>query len=269
MHATRSPRSRPDTAPKSAAAGEANPVRLSVVIPALNEAERLPATLASVRREEGVEFIVADGGSRDATTSVAAAHGARVIRTPPGRGRQMNAGAVESRGVRLLFLHADTRLPPDYLRQVDQVLDREDTAAGAFHLAFDRPGPQLRLIAAGANLRSRLFALPYGDQALFMNRTVFEEVGGFPEKLIMEDYELVRRLRRHGQVRLAPGSVITSARRCMREGPWRIVLKHQAIIIGWRLGVDARRLVRWRRGDGPAPSLAGKPSRIAAPDERQ
>lgn len=219
--------------------------RVSVIVPARNEAGGISATLDRVVNNAGSEVLVVDGGSEDNTVDIARKAGARCLRSAPGRAAQMNAGAVEARGDILLFLHADTLLPPDYRDHVESALAGEGVIAGAFRLAFDDPRLSLRLIASGANLRSRYRQLPYGDQALFLRRETFECLGGFRELPVMEDYDFVRRLRRRGRVALTPAHVKTSARRWLAHGIWRTTLTHQCMVLGWRLGVSPERLAAW------------------------
>ena len=220
---------------------------LSIIIPALNEEKLLPATLAALQYEKGVEIIVVDGQSSDRTREIAAAAGARVLVSKPGRARQMNSGAAAARGEILLFLHSDTRLPTGFSRQVCRVASDPDTAAGAFRLAIDAPGSGFRLVERLVNLRSGLLKLPYGDQALFLRRAVFEQEGGFPGLEMMEDFELVRRLRRRGRIAILPIRALTSARSWQRLGIVRTTLRNQLIIAGHLLGVSPGRLGRWYR----------------------
>ncbi len=220
--------------------------RLSVVIPTVNEADHLPDTLAAVLAEDGVEVIVADGGSTDRTRSLATAFGSRVIRSDPGRAKQLNAGAQDARANILLFLHADTILPYGYVAAVEQALDTDGAVAGAFRLGIGGAGAKLRWIERVANWRSRRFQLPYGDQGLFVKREVFEESGAFPELPIMEDYEWVRRMRKTGGIVLCNVWVKTSARRWHAVGTWRLMLRHQLVILGYRIGISPERLLRLR-----------------------
>ncbi len=236
-----------DLAAAMAALGRDSRTRATVVIPALNEAANLPDTLRSCRAA-GVEIIVVDGGSTDRTAELAVEGGARLLRSDPPRSIQMNAGAAVADGDILIFLHADTRLPPDFAHQARRTLDRPGTAAGAFRLRIDGQGAGLRLIAAAANWRSRLLQMPYGDQALFLKRDRFWQLGGFPALPLMEDFELVRRLRRHGRIRLAPGHALTSARRWRTLGLAKTWLVNQWVIAAYCLGVSPTRLARWYRG---------------------
>jgi rSAM/selenodomain-associated transferase 2 len=215
-------------------------VRIGVVVPALNEAAVIATALA---RLCGVPVTVADGGSDDGTRERAEAAGARVVVETGGRGAQQNAGAATLADVdALLFLHADTILPGGWQAEVERIL-AGGAALGAFRLAI----PGHPLIAAGANARSRLLALPYGDQALFLRRSTFDALGGFRPLPIMEDFDLVRRARRLGPVRLARMAVTTSNRRWRRRGAVRATLVNQLMLAGWALGVAPDRLAAFYR----------------------
>lgn len=220
---------------------------ISVVIPAMNEAARLPATLRPLVNRGDLEVIVVDGGSTDATVAIARDHGARVIATRAGRARQMNAGAAVASGDRLLFLHADTTLPDGFAEVVHATLDR-GSIAGGFRLSIDGGSPWLRWVEWGANLRSRLLQLPYGDQGFFMNAATFYSVGGFQNMPLMEDFELCRRLRRKGRVTLASLAVSTSARRWHALGIARTTLVNQLCIAGFLVGVPPVILARLYTG---------------------
>jgi len=224
------------------------PSSLSVIIPALNEAAVLEETLAAAGRAEGVEVIVVDGGSRDGTPEVAARSGARVVRARPERARQMNLGASLARGRILLFLHADTLLPDGYDEHLRRILTEPGVVAGAFRFGLRERRRGLGWVTAGARLRSRFFHLPYGDQALFLRREVFDRVGGFPEIPIMEDVVFVRRLRACGRIVIGSLEARTSARRYLRHGVLRTVLLHQLLLAGHVLGVSPSGLLRLRGG---------------------
>ena len=223
---------------------------ISVVIPALNEADTIGPALASTRNSDGIECIVVDGGSRDKTTDVAQSSGAQVLHSPPGRARQMNAGARAAQGAFLVFLHADTRLPVRFADHVRRILTTPGVAAGAFELKIDGPGPRLRIIERLANWRSQYLNMPYGDQAIFLRTNFFNQVGGFPELPILEDFQLVRRVRRQGRIVIAPAAAMTSQRRWKQVGPWRLTLINQVVILGFLLGVDPARLARWYERKG-------------------
>lgn len=217
---------------------------LSIVVPVLNEAATIGATLAPWSRRAGIELIVADGGSADGTAE-SAARFARVIQAGRGRARQMNAGAAIATGAALLFLHADTRLPEDAPEAVREALADSAVIGGAFRLSIAPATPALRLVAAGANLRARWLGLPYGDQALFVRRSAFFDLGGFPDVPLLEDLMFVRRLARRGRIRLLPQAVVTSARRWRREGVLTVTLRNQLFVALWACGVRPERLARW------------------------
>jgi hypothetical protein len=218
---------------------------ISIIIPALNEAEMISRTLASAAGASDPELIVVDGGSGDGTAEIARSCGATVVSSPPGRGRQMNAGARAAQGECLLFLHADTRLPPGYQQEVRRVLELPGVAAGAFALAIDGAGRGLRLVERAANLRSRLLQLPYGDQGLFLRTELFRSLGGFPALPLMEDVEMARRLRRRGRIVTSPLAALTSARRWESLGVVRATLLNQFFLLASLLGTPPRRLASW------------------------
>lgn len=215
-------------------------MKISVVIPALNEAPRIEATLASVLAQAGpAEVVVVDGGSSDATAALAARQ-ARVLASPPGRARQMNAGARATDGEVLLFLHADTRLPPGALAAIGETLADPTAEAGAFRLAFDRWTPLLRFYSFCT--RFPLPRLCFGDRALFVRRTVFDAVGGFPDIPVFEDLELVHLLHRRGGFRFRPEYVVTAARRFERYGPLRQQLRNTYLWLRYLGGADPQAL---------------------------
>ena len=219
--------------------------RISVIIPTLNEADYLPRALGSLRDAENLEVIVADGGSTDGTSEMAHREGCRVLRSPPGRAAQMNAGAGAASGSILLFLHADTCLPPGFDSAVLAALQEPGAVAGAFRLRIGAPGPSLRLIEQAVDIRSRVLQMPYGDQGIFVLKETFQELGGFAMLPIMEDFEFVRRLRRRGRIRIASLCVTTSGRRWQELGSWRTTWINQKVILGYCLGVSPERLAAW------------------------
>ena len=225
------------------------PELISVVMPALNEAANLPASLGPLLAEPGVEVLLADGGSSDGTYELAAALGARPLLSFRGRARQMNLGAAQARGEVLLFLHADTILPPGWPAEARRVLAQPGVVLGCFRFALgqplDQPTPGAALLERLVDLRTRRLGLPYGDQGLFVHAQRFRQAGGYAELPIMEDYELVRRLGRQGRVLQARLAARTSARRWRRLGLVRTTLLNQLIVLGFRLGVAPEVLRRW------------------------
>jgi rSAM/selenodomain-associated transferase 2 len=226
-------------------------MKISIVIPTLNEAANLPQTLATIGNPNpDREIIIADGGSTDATIEIAQTAGAIVLPCPPGRASQQNHGATQATGDIYLFLHADTRLPPNWSELVVQTLANPQTIAGAFELAIDGPQWGLRLIEWGVKVRSRGFQLPYGDQAIFLRAETFYQLGGFPDLPIMEDFQLVKRLQKLGHIAIVPAAVLTSARRWERRGILQTTGLNQLMIVGFYLGIPPDRLRTWYRGPG-------------------
>jgi rSAM/selenodomain-associated transferase 2/rSAM/selenodomain-associated transferase 1 len=220
---------------------------ISVIIPVRNEASQIPDVLSNVMTAPGVEVIVADGNSQDETCDQARAHGATVMCVSPVRARQMNLAAGQAHGDILLFLHADTRLPRGYEITARHILAQPHTAMGAFSLAIAGNNPKLNRIAGWANRRSRWLQLPYGDQAFFMRKEEFISAGGFPEIPIMEDYALVRKLKKLGSIRIAPAPATTSPRRWATLGAFRTTLINAAMLAGYHLGIKPEHLARWYR----------------------
>jgi len=221
---------------------------ISVIIPVLNEAATLATTVQRVQMAEAVEVIVVDGGSGDETLAIAKSLNIKAIALPQGgRARQMNTGAKQATGDILLFLHADTRVPLNYPTAIRETLARAGAIAGAFELAIDGREWGLRWVERAVRVRSRLLGMPYGDQALFLPRRTFWDLGGFPDLPIMEDFELVRRLRRRGQIAIAPFPVLTSARRWQKLGILKTTAVNQIIILGYLLGISPTTLARWYR----------------------
>lgn len=223
---------------------------ISIIIPTLNEGANLQATLAQLS-QVNVEILVVDGGSGDRTVAIAAAFGAKIIKSLPGRSRQMNAGAAAASSEILLFLHADTRLPADFADAVHEILAELGTIAGAFRLRIEGDLAGLRWVERGVNWRSKYLQFPYGDQGIFLRADTFDKIGGFPDLPIMEDFELVRRLRRLGRVAIAPTAVQTSGRRWQKLGVVKTTLINQTVIAGYLLGVSPDRLASWYRQRRP------------------
>ena len=224
--------------------------RVSVIVPALNEEPHIAATLRAVGQGPFHEVIVVDGGSTDATVQRAREAGVTVIASKPGRARQMNAGAARAEGGALLFLHADTLLPSAWAEVVRRTLRAPGVAAGAFRfrIAGDFAGKSLVEWVTG--FRSRWLRRPYGDQGLFLTRALFEELGGFADLPIMEDYEFLARLRRRGRIVTAGEAALTSARRWETLGVLRTTLRNQWMLVGYHLGVSPLTLATRYRAKG-------------------
>ena len=224
-------------------AAPSGPTRLAVVVPALNEAARLPAVLASVAAQgETVEVIVVDGGSADGTPDVARQHGARVIAAPRGRARQLNAGARAATARRLLFLHADTRLPPGAFDALHASLDAPGVTGGCFRLVFDADRPQgpvarklMQLWESERWMTGLHFA--FGDRAQFCHRAAFDAAGGYPEQPIFEDLDFAAALARQGRFVFLDEAVATSARRFREQGALRQQLLNGALLLARQAGV--------------------------------
>jgi len=218
---------------------------ISIIIPTLNEEENIIPCLEATRKAINVERIVVDGGSTDGTVDQAKGWGATVLNTVQGRARQMNAGARAAKGEILLFLHADTILSAGFDNQVRLLLSRPRVSAGAFSFRLDDPNSaSLRLIQAVANWRSRYLQVPYGDQAIFVRTRLFQKIGGFPDLPIMEDHELIRRLRKRGRILTVSLPAVTSARRWRVLGIWRTTILNWVLILAYLMGMSPWRLYR-------------------------
>jgi len=217
--------------------------RISVVIPTLNEAANIARAIASAQ-STATEVIVADGGSIDATVETARACGAKVIQSPRGRARQMNAGARMATGNVLLFLHADSQLPLECSEPIRDALADRRVAAGAFRLAIDADGVLVRCAETMARWRSVVGQAPRGNQALFMRADLFEAVGGYADMPVMEDDELVRRLRRRGRIVTLELALLASPRRWLTQGPARAIATRAMLSGAYRMGLSDTRLAR-------------------------
>jgi hypothetical protein len=216
---------------------------LSVIIPALDEEAHIEKAIFNARSPDA-EVIVVDGGSQDRTVERAEKAGAAVVPGPKGRALQQNRGAAEAKGSVLLFLHADTVLPEDYVAQVFETLMDRRIVLGAFRFKTDLDRPLMRGVEFTTNIRSRYLRLPYGDQALFVRRSCFQALGGFPDTPIAEDLFFVRLVLKQGRVGIAPADAITSARRWKEVGVLRTTLINQLILAGLALGISHKTLAR-------------------------
>ncbi|HEX9205466.1 MAG TPA: TIGR04283 family arsenosugar biosynthesis glycosyltransferase [Candidatus Deferrimicrobiaceae bacterium] len=244
---------------------------ISVIIPTLDEEEALPGTIRSCREAGECEVIVADGGSGDGTMEIARRLADRVVAAPRGRALQMNAGAGTARGDILLFLHADTVLPPCGLDAVVHALRDRRVAGGAFRVALlPSPGAglyvraMLSLTGGMINLRSALTRSCTGDQAIFLRAETFRELGGYREIPLMEDVELSRAVRAKGRTVLLPNRVWTSGRRWEAWGPLRTILRMWRIRIAYLLGATPERCAEiYRREPFPLTSRTRRAPRSA------
>lgn len=225
---------------------------IAVVIPTLNEETVIAHT---VRRTAGLgfdEIVVVDGGSRDRTQAIVKACSCESLQqargkihlliAPPSRARQLNQGAKACRSDVLLFLHADTSLPATARESIEAALADTDVGGGRFDVEFDNTSGWSRTISRFMNARSRLTGIATGDQGLFVRRTVFEQLGGFPDIPLMEDVEFSRRLKRHGATAALKEKVTTSFRRWERQGPLRTILLMWTLRFLYWLGVSPHRL---------------------------
>ncbi len=218
---------------------------LSVIIPTINEEVYIRSSLKSVRKLNPLEIIVVDGGSTDGTVKAAEGEGARVISSPRGRGIQLMRGASAARGDILLFLHADARLSGAV--DISQYL-KQGYIGGFFRLRFDEETFSIRLVEIFANLRARLFCLPYGDQAIFVRRDVFDRIGGFKNYPFLEDIDFILRLKREGKLAEVPVSVTVSSRRLKKGLPFSPVLvslRNVLIACAFLAGISPFKLIKF------------------------
>ncbi len=219
---------------------------LSIIIPALNEAEHIAATLDSLQplRRRGVEIIVADGGSSDDTAKLARERADQVLTAPRGRARQMNAGAAAAQGEIFCFLHADSRLPEGADGLIVDGLSRSRRSWGRFDVSIAGTHPMLRVIAQLMNWRSRLTGIATGDQGLFLTRSLFEAAGHFPEIALMEDIALTRQLKRYSPPLRIAHRLTTSGRRWEKHGVWRTMLLMWRLRLAYFFGADPNQLAQ-------------------------
>jgi rSAM/selenodomain-associated transferase 2 len=227
--------------------------RLSVIVPALDEAAHIGITLRDLDgcRIPATEVLVVDGHSTDATREIAEPLCDRVIEAPRGRACQMNVGADWAQGDILWFLHADTRVPADAAALIDTAV-ASGRAWGRFDVRLSGKRPLLRIVERTMNLRSCLSGIVTGDQGLFVTRALFRSVGGYPDIPLMEDIALSRRLRRRQRPACLGIRLVTSSRRWERDGVWRTVLLMWWLRTAYALGADPARLAQRYRGADPS-----------------
>ncbi len=237
-------------------------MRVSIVVPVLDEAERIEAALARLQplRAAGHEVIVVDGGSIDGTPGLALPFADRMLRAPRGRASQMNAGAAAAQGDVLLFLHADTELPANGIDALVNGMLHTGRRWGRFDIVIAGVPRVLRVVAALMNVRSRLTGIATGDQAMFVARRLFDELGGFPDQPLMEDVELSKRLKRAGGDALCLAErIVTSGRRWETRGPWRTIAGMWRLRFDYWRGVDPHALAR-RYERSPRPPATPLPT---------
>jgi rSAM/selenodomain-associated transferase 2 len=224
-------------------------LKISIVIPVLHEAasiNSLVARIGGLEHDEKPQIIVVDGDPEG--TTIGAIESTDVVRAKSerGRGRQMNEGAKEAQGNVLLFLHADTELPAEALRQITSVMTRQDIVAGAFDLGVKSRRFIFRIIEGIASFRSRVSRIPFGDQAIFIRRDYFNEIGGYDEIPLMEDLEIMRRIKKRGdKIFIIHTMVMTSPRRWEQEGMLYCTLRNWFIQILYYCGVSPQRLAKY------------------------
>lgn len=223
------------------------PAPLSIIIPALNAGADLPMCLDSLLPGLSVqlirEVIAVDGGSVDQTRRIAEGAGCTIIDSPPGRGKQLIAGANAARGDWLLFLHADTALSRDWAERVDAHITERPTNAAAFTLAFRSDAREATWLAARANRRARLLGLPYGDQGLLISRRHYNEVCGYPDQPLMEDVAIIRAIGKR-RLTILSAEARTSATKYERDGWRKRAYRNAWLLMRYRLGAAPEKLAR-------------------------
>lgn len=221
---------------------------ISVIIPALNEEKNIKKCIESVKRFNPLEIIVVDGGSSDKTREYAKQAGALVVNSKRGRGLQMNIGASLARGDVLLFLHADCFFEDNVNKDFLYENFLEDCTAAFFRLKFDDNSLSIKFIELSANLRSRIFSLPYGDQALIVKKRFFKEIGGFLEYPFLEDIDFVIRIRKYGKLKCLPYKITVSSRRYKKRYPFLPILlglRNSFIVLSFLIGVRPEILIKF------------------------
>ena len=220
-------------------------MKISVIIPTLNEALVLEKTIAEISRHSPHEIIIADGGSDDDTLAIAEKFGLPIVTSPPGRALQMNAGAQSATGEILFFLHADSRVDENSYQKMASVMEKENKVGGAFSLAIESEKPSLKMISLFGTLRAKHLNLVFGDQAIFVRTGVFHEIGGFPLLHICEDLDFYRQLMAKGPTVILEEKTFTSARRWYTEGIFFTSLRNSVITTLFLLGFSPRILSKW------------------------
>ncbi len=226
-----------------------NRAELSIILPVLNESDTINGILAHLQAlgSDGlVETIVVDGNPSGTTIAAVTVPGVRTLVAEQGRARQMNRGAAVATGDILLFLHADTLLPSNAIPRIREVMDDKRFVGGAFDLEFNSKRIIFKITEWYVFLRTRLTKIPFGDQAIFIRRTYFEKIGGYRDIPIMEDVELMKRIRKRADtICIIPVKVRTSVRRYEQEGILYCAFRNWLLQISFALGMSAERLAKW------------------------
>jgi rSAM/selenodomain-associated transferase 2 len=221
----------------------------SIIIPVLHESELINIqleTLKHIATDEPFEIIVVDGSPTQDTLRVISDRNVKIYSSPKGRGCQMNEGAAHATGDILIFVHTDTLLPPKTLFFIQIALENKRYVGGAFSHQFEVQTPYFRMLSALASLRSQITRAPYGDQVHFLRKTYFDAIGGYKDMPLMEDVELMRRIKKKkDQIIILPNHVITSTRRWKQEGLFYTSLRDIIIIFLYWLGIPAEKLARF------------------------
>lgn len=218
---------------------------ISIIIPALNEADTIGKLLSHLKRNHSkCEIIVADGGSRDGTVQ-RVRNGAKLIECPSGRAVQMNRGAEAASGEIFWFLHADSFPHPHSVRAIRESLKNPETVGGAFEYNLDQEGFIYRLSEILSNRKNHILKLFFGDMGIFVRRETFEKINGFAEIPLMEDLDFCVRLKKQGKIKIIPLRITTSARRWEAEGPWKNIFRNWFLQIAWALGTSPEKLKNW------------------------
>lgn len=237
---------RPTLSSSNRAEIEEAKMRLSIVIPTLNESAGIEQNIQRAKALQPIEVIVADGHSEDGTEAIARSTGASVVTCERGRGRQLNAGAKSSTGDVLLFLHADCWLEPQAAGQIESALNDQKVVGGAFRQRIDDDRPIFRWLERGNAVRVRWRRISYGDQGIFVRRSAFDAVGGFAEVRLMEDVLLMREFRRRRwRIELLPGLIHVDPRRWLKHGVIRQTLRNWTLLAGLKLGIPPDRLAEF------------------------